>query len=284
MPEGTHKTGPSVNRTLQELKNSSHLYGSNAPVIEAWYEAWLEDPDSVPPLWAAEFARIQGTGGEPSTERGHLQVQEKFRSLGRFAPTPGPDYRESDHKQAAVLRLIHAYRIRGHETARLDPLGKPHRDPVADLELEFNDLGPADLDSYFDTGTLVAPERLKLRDIVELCERVYCGSIGIEYMHIIDTTKREWLQKRLEGSAGIYDVVDSERLRILQMLTATEGLEKYLHTRYVGQKRFSLEGGDSLGQYSWQVSSDVVCGIRRKTGQAGSAALWRRQVSPRFCI
>jgi len=85
-----------------------------------------------------------------------------------------------------------------------------------------------------------------LREIVELCQRVYCGSIGLEYMHIIDTTKRVWLQNRMEGCSGIYDVNDTERLRILQMLTAAEGLEKYLHTRYVGQKRFSLEGGESL--------------------------------------
>ncbi len=240
-----------MNRSLQELKNSSYLYGSNAPLIEAWYEQWLEEPDSVPHQWAAEFTRMRDTAGHAAgngqaTERGHLDVQEKFRLLGRLAPTQEADYRESDHKQAAVLKLIHAYRIRGHETAKLDPLGKPHRDPVPDLTLEFNDLGEADLDSWFDTGTLVAPKRMKLREIVELCQRVYCGSIGLEYMHIHDTTKRDWLQNRMEGSGGIYDVNDAERLRILEMLTAAEGLEKYLHTRYVGQKRFSLEGGDSL--------------------------------------
>jgi 2-oxoglutarate dehydrogenase E1 component len=240
-----------VDRSLQELKNSSYLYGSNAPLIEAWYEAWLEDPDSVPQQWAAEFSRMrdaagQSAGNGQASERGHLDVQEKFRLLGRLAPTQEADYHESDHKQAAVLKLIHAYRIRGHEAAKLDPLGKPHRDPVPDLSLEFNDLGEADLDSWFDTGTLVAPKRMRLREIFELCKRVYCGSIGLEYMHIHDTTKRDWLQNRMEGSSGIYDVNDAERLRILQMLTAAEGLEKYLHTRYVGQKRFSLEGGDSL--------------------------------------
>jgi len=243
-----------VDRTLQELKNSSHLYGSNAPLIEAWYESWLEDPGSVPDQWAAEFARMRSSNESndesndesSGAEQGRLDLEEKYRLLGRLTPTQEADYRESDHKQAAVLKLIHAYRIRGHESARLDPLGLPHRDPVPDLGLEFNDLNDTDLDLNFDTGTLVAPKRMKLRDIVELCKRVYCGSIGLEYMHIIDTTKREWIQERMEGSAGIYAVNDAERLRILQMLTAAEGLEKYLHTRYVGQKRFSLEGGDSL--------------------------------------
>jgi 2-oxoglutarate dehydrogenase E1 component len=234
-----------VDRTLQQLKKSSYLYGSNAPLIEAWYEAWLEDPASVPEQWSAEFARMRDEGAA-AEERGHLEVQERYRLLGELAPTREANYHESDSKQAAVLKLIHAYRIRGHETAKLDPLGNPHRDPVPDLTLEFNDLGKADLDSYFDTGNLVAPKRMRLREIVDLCQKVYCGSIGLEYMHIHDTTKRDWLQKRMEGSAGIYDVNDSERLRILQMLTAAEGLEKYLHTRYVGQKRFSLEGGDSL--------------------------------------
>lgn len=245
-----------MTHTLQELKNSSYLFGSNASLIETWYEAWLEDPGSVPEQWAAEFARMFDAGiGETdqtgvrqgkAAEKGRLAVEEKYRLLGQLTPTQEVSYHESDSKQAAVLKLIHAYRIRGHEHAQLDPLGQPHRDPVPDLSLEFNDLSESDLDLHFDTGTLAAPKRLTLRKIVELCERVYCGSIGLEYMHIIDTTKREWIQERMEGSAGIYDVNDEERLRILQMLTAAEGLEKYLHTRYVGQKRFSLEGGESL--------------------------------------
>jgi 2-oxoglutarate dehydrogenase E1 component len=237
-----------VDRKLQALQESSHLYGSNAPFIEAYYEAWLQDPDSVPAQWAAEFAtmRPQDAAENGQIETGHLQVQEKFRDLGRLVHTAAQDVREADHKEASVLKLISAHRIRGHENANLNPLGEPHREPISDLSLEFNDLTEADLDLEFDTGTLVAPKRMKLRDIVELCKRVYCGSIGIEYIHIFDSNKRDWLQNRMEGCGGNYAVNDEERVRILQMLTAAEGLEKYLHTRYVGQKRFSLEGGDSL--------------------------------------
>jgi 2-oxoglutarate dehydrogenase E1 component len=118
---------------------------------------------------------------------------------------------------------------------------------VSDLALEFHDLDETDLEREFDTGSLgVAEHRLRLREILELCERVYCGSIGVEYMHMVDTAKRDWIRERLEGARGFYDINDEERMRVLEMLTASEGLEKYLHTRYVGQKRFSLEGGDSL--------------------------------------
>jgi 2-oxoglutarate dehydrogenase E1 component len=205
------------------------------------YEDWLDDESSVPPYWAGVFAQLRGDAGP---EAGHLDVQEKFRQLGRLSGAV--DTQLADRKEAAVVKLISAYRLRGHENAKLNPLGVPHYEPVADLDPAFHDLDKADLDREFDSGSLIAPPRMKLRDIIALCEQVYCGSIGVEYLHISDTRKRQWLQVRLEGSKGIPELTDDDRLRILRMLTAAEGLEKYLHTRYVGQKRFSLEGGDSL--------------------------------------
>jgi 2-oxoglutarate dehydrogenase E1 component len=243
-----------MSSTLEQLYQTSHLYGGNAPYIEAWYESWLEDPASVPQQWRQYFDSLPSADDADSgrPEVGHLAVGEHFRQLawqnncldGGARPTAGIEF--TDHKQAGVSRLVNSYRIRGHEIARLDPLGKAHHAPVADLELAFHDLDSSDLEHEFDTGSLAAPGRMKLANILALVKRVYCKSIGVEYMHIVDTVKRDWLRQRLEGSQGIYDVNDEERLRILQMLTAAEGLEKYLHTRYVGQKRFSLEGGDSL--------------------------------------
>jgi 2-oxoglutarate dehydrogenase E1 component len=230
-------------RSLQELQKTSHLSGGNAAWIEAWYEDWLDDPNSVPEGWARVFEKLSG-GGETST--GRLAVQEAFRELGKRAAVPAGDRSYSDQKEAAVVKLITAYRIRGHEIAKLDPLGEPHHAPVPDLDPAFHGLDASDMDQEFDTGALFAPDRMKLRDIIALCRRVYSGSIGIEAIHITDTAKRRWLQKRLETGEGYYEVNDRERLRILHKLTAAEGLEKYLHTRYVGQKRFSLEGGDSL--------------------------------------
>ena len=236
-----------MSSTLEQLNKSSHLYGGNAPYIEAWYETWLVDPDSVPEQWRNYFESLPAS---EVPETGHLDVGERFRQLAYSnqlaaqATTASVEY--TDHKQAGVSRLVNSYRIRGHEIAQLDPLGKAHHLPVADLELGFHDLDESDLEHEFDTGSLAAPGRMKLADILTLVKRVYCKSIGIEFMHIVDTVKRDWMRERLEGSQGFYKVDDADRRRILRMLTAAEGLEKYLHTRYVGQKRFSLEGGDTL--------------------------------------
>ena len=232
---------------LEDLYQSSHLYGSNAPFIEAYYEDWLENADSVPQHWADVFSNLlNGARLEDTPETGHLAVQDKFRAIGRLPSAPTADTRLADHKEAGVLKLITTYRLRGHQAADLNPLEDGSSNVVPDLDWAWHDLDESDLDREFDSGSLVAPDRMKLREIIELCERVYCGSIGVEYLHLSDTTKRAWLQQRLEGSKGIPEVSDEERLRILGMLTAAEGLEKFLHTRYVGQKRFSLEGGDSL--------------------------------------
>jgi len=232
-----------VKRSLQDLYKSSYLFGGNASYVEAWYEDWLEHPDSVPVEWATAFTALRDGAGP---EIGHLGLQEKFRQLGALQPAAGTDTQSADRKEAGVVKLISAYRLRGHQHARLNPLGEPHHERAPDFDLEFQGLEAADLDREFDSGSLVAPARMTLREIIALCERVYCGSIGVEYLHISDTRKRAWLQERLEGAQGIPAVDSTESLGILRSLTAAEGLEKYLHTRYVGQKRFSLEGGDSL--------------------------------------
>jgi 2-oxoglutarate dehydrogenase E1 component len=237
-----------VSSSLEQLYRSSHLHGGNAAFIETYYEAWLRDPTTVPAPWRELFESLPG---DAAAEQSHSDARERFRNLRIFDGGVSPGQLEgwtafTDHKQAGVLKLITAFRTRGHENARLDPLGIPHQPPVPDLTLEFHDLEPADLDHQFDTGMFAATPRMTLRDIYALCQRVYCGSIGVEYMHIQDTEKRLWLADRLERNDGRFVIGNEEKIRILRMLTAAEGLEKFLHTRYVGQKRFSLEGGDSL--------------------------------------
>jgi 2-oxoglutarate dehydrogenase E1 component len=237
-----------VSSSLEQLYRTSHLYGGNATYIESYYEAWLRDRESVPAHWRELFEALPG---DADAEQSHLLARERMRNLrsadgavsqGQLAGWTA----FTDRKQAGVLKLITAFRTRGHENARLDPLGIPHQPPVPDLTLEFHDLEPDDLDHEFDTGMFASTPRMTLRQIHDLCQRVYCGSIGVEYMHIQDTEKRLWLANRLERNDGRFEISKEEQVRILRMLTAAEGLEKFLHTRYVGQKRFSLEGGDSL--------------------------------------
>ncbi|MEE4295401.1 MAG: 2-oxoglutarate dehydrogenase E1 component [Wenzhouxiangella sp.] len=230
-----------MSKHLQQQYEASHFSGGNAAYVEALYEAWLEGPESVPPQWQSLFSEINTTG----TDSHHLAMLEHFRQLGANG-LQMPVVAAEDFKQAGVLRLINAFRVRGHQRAQLDPLNLGERPQVPDLEIEFYGLDQSDLQSSFHTGTLAGPDRLTLSEIVEICRATYCGSIGSEYMHITDTNQRRWLQRRLEGARGNFTPPVDERLRLFDKLSAAEGMEKYLHSKYVGQKRFSLEGGESL--------------------------------------
>jgi 2-oxoglutarate dehydrogenase E1 component len=233
-----------MSEDLDRKYRTSHLSGLNAAFVEQLYEDFLDDPDSVPDYWRDQFRDLLD-GADDDTR--HRLIADRFEALARVpssarAGAPAAE----DFKQAGVLRLINAYRVRGHQRARLDPLGLSERPEVPDLELEFHSLSEADLDTEFHTGSLAAPDRLPLREIVDICRRAYCGSVGAEYMHITDTVQRRWLQQRVERSAGHFELPAADRKRLLEKLGAAEWLEKYLHSRYVGQKRFSLEGGESL--------------------------------------
>ena len=158
-----------MKRHLEDLYKTSHLSGSNASYFETYYEDWLEDEASVPTQWAEVFSGL-AVNGQP--ESGHLGVQEKFRQLGRLTTAVAASTELSDFKEASVVKLITAYRIRGHEVANLNPLGEPHHEPVADLDPAFQGLDTSDLDREFDTAALFAPDRMKLRDIIRLCGRI----------------------------------------------------------------------------------------------------------------
>jgi 2-oxoglutarate dehydrogenase E1 component len=216
---------------LRELEGTSHLYGTNAPYIETFYEQYLQAPETLPPYWRAYFERLH---------EGHPEVAPPSRGTLPVAL----DSRAAE-KQAAVLRLINAHRVRGHQAADVDPLRLRERPPVEDLDPAFHGLA-ADLDTVFNSGSLFGIGDAPLRDILAHVQRVYTGPIGAEYMHITDTREKRWIQERIEGDGYARLSDPAARLRLLKRLTAAEGLERYLHTRYVGQKRFSLEGGESL--------------------------------------
>ena len=230
---------------IKQFSQSSQLSGGNAGFIEDLYEQYLADADSVGPKWKSYF---DGFKGREAGDVPHSAVMAQVQRAAIVAKQTGGGGldEEGARKQAAVGKLITAYRSRGHLAARLDPLAMTPPQPAPDLGLAFHGLSDADLDRDFVANTQFGGDRFKLRDLLAKLKITYSGTIGAEFMHISDAAQRRWLQERLEGAAGQYGFGSDDKQRILERLTAAEGLERYLHTKYVGQKRFSLEGGDAL--------------------------------------
>ncbi len=238
--------------SMEQSLKSSHLAGGNLYYLDELYEHYLSDPNSVPNEWRQYFDSLPRVEGAVMGDVPHSTIQEQFLLLGKdrnraVSAGSGSVSSDFDRKQVQVQRLINAYRIRGHQRAALDPLGLMQRERVPDLELGFHDLSPADLDTVFQIGmqNFSMPEG-KLKDIIAALEKTYCGSVGAEYMHIVDTEERLWLQNRLEAVMGKPEFPTEVKTHLLERLTAAEGLEKYLQSRYPGTKRFGLEGGESL--------------------------------------
>jgi 2-oxoglutarate dehydrogenase E1 component len=228
---------------LQKLAATSQFGGGNAAYLDQLYEDWLRDPQSVAPEWRTWFQSLHGTGDAPHADAIARIVAAQQHN--RRAATPLDDTHA--RKQAGVLRFLTAYRSRGHLAADLDPLAIAPKRPAPDLDLPFHGLSESDLDTEFDCGTFGGGgQRMKLGDLRDRLRRTYVASIGAEFMHISDHTQRRWIYDRLEKASGDSGLNDEDRKRVFAKLTAADGLERYLHTKYVGQKRFSLEGGDSL--------------------------------------
>jgi 2-oxoglutarate dehydrogenase E1 component len=237
--------GDVSNDLIREFSESSQL-GSNAGYVDGLYEAWLDHAEAVPADWRRYFEGLPGrTDGDVPHAAVIARIEAAQRRRDRAGATTTGDDAHA-RKQAGVLRLLTAYRSRGHLGADLDPLGLAEKHPAPDLERAFHGLSDADLDTEFDTGTYAGGDRMTLRDLWARLKATYTATIGAEFMHISDHEQRRWIYSRLEQSAGDSGLSTEEKLRVLERLTAAEGLERYLHTRYVGQKRFSLEGGDSM--------------------------------------
>ena len=227
---------------LKQFAQSSQL-GANGAYIEDLYEQYLVAPDSVGPKWKQYFDALKGReAGDVPHSAVIGQIAEAGRQAARGVVATG----SGDERERAVGKLITAYRSRGHLGADLDPLGMAPKPEAPDLGLAFHRLSDADLGTEFSTGGVAGRERMKLGDLLALLKATYAGSVGAEFMHITDAEQRRWMYERLETAAGHYGRGKEQKARILERLTAAEGLERYLHTKYVGQKRFSLEGGESL--------------------------------------
>ena len=233
---------------MKDFEASSHLFGSNAPFVEELYERYLTDPASVSPEWRAQFDAWQQSGG--GADIPHSRVIAAFEQLARnpMANATGSTPRAAmGDKGLKVLQYIRAHRVLGSRHSQLDPLKRLERMPVPELELDFYGLGDADMDTEFSPGSWQgAKGPMKLRDIVAAVKKTYCGTIGLEYMYVSSTEQKRWIQQRFEVTQSTPSMGTEQKRWILERLTASETLERYLHTRYVGQKRFSGEGGESM--------------------------------------
>ena len=227
------------------MQDSSLLFGINAPFVEELYEQYLIDPNSVPKEWRSYFDALQSAPGA-AHDVPHSQIQRAFAALPKTTVSAARTAdAELERKQVYVLQLINAHRFLGVRVANLDPLARHAKPVVAELDPAHYGLGEIDMDTTFDTGSLVGGARMTLREILKLLRQTYCGSIGAEYMYISDVAQKRWIQNRLESVRGLAGYDAAKRRRILELLTAAETLERYLHTKFVGQKRFSLEGGET---------------------------------------
>ncbi len=238
---------------MQRMLRSSHLSGQNAAYIETLYETFLDDPNAVANNWRSYFEQLPVVDGVIGPDTPHSSVVEHFERLGRNRLKARPEKVATqistahESKQMRVQDLVSAYRHRGHKKANIDPLQMMERESMPVLDLAYHHLSPADLEETYQTGTFhYGDGSAKLCDLVDALEQTYCGSIGAEYMHIVDTGEQLWVQQRLESARGRPSYSVEQKLSILERLTAAEGLEKYLHRRYPGTKRFGLEGGESL--------------------------------------
>ncbi len=231
---------------MKDFEASSNLYGSNAPYVEELYERYLADPACVDASWRATFDAWQKDNAARK-DVPHSPVIAAFGNLARAPQAGALAAAAGDGKELKVLQYIRAHRVMGSRYSQLDPLKRLERTPVPELELSCYGLAEADMDREFSPGSwqgMSGPA--KLRDIVANVKKTYCGTVGIEYMYISNTAEKRWIQKKFEGTLSTPSFDAGEKRWILERITASETLERYLHTRYVGQKRFSGEGGESM--------------------------------------
>jgi len=238
---------------MQQYNANSYLFGGNAPYVEELYEAYLDNPTSVPENWRAYFDQMQHVPAVDGSNRPdvvHSSVVASFAERAKQGPirtVVASADSELGRKRVAVTQITAAYRYLGSRWANLDPLQRQERPLLPELDPSFYGFSEADMDTVFNiTNTYFGQETAPLRDILNMLRDTYTRSIGAEFMYISDPTEKRWMQERLESIRSTPTFSADKKKHILERLTAAEGLERYLHTKYVGAKRFSLEGGESF--------------------------------------
>ena len=238
---------------MKQMLSNSYLFCANAPFIEELYESYLVNPASVEPAWRDYFDKLgnlPGAGNYTGPDVAHGPIIASFaeRAKEGLFKASAQASGASVEKQVKVLQLIEAYRFLGNRWAQIDPLKRTERPQIAELEPSFYGFTEADLGQTFNVGSFAkatGSEHATLREILEAARQTYCGAIGVEYMYMSDEAHKRWIQERLEPIRSTPNFKTEDRKRFLQRATAAETLERYLHTKFVGQKRFSLEGSES---------------------------------------
>ncbi len=229
--------------SMQDQQKTSFLAGGSG-YLEELYEQYLKNPQAIPDHWRSYFATLSGNSREIS----HSDVRAYFEDLARRPAQQAVVSGDISHerKQIQVINLIEAYRTMGHYHAKLDPLGLARIRPTHKLDLNYYGLSNGDSSLQFSSAGLLPHDKSTLEEIYTTLNRTYCGTIGFEYQYISDDQELAWLQQQIESVQGHPACSPQVKQRILASLTAAEGLERYLGSKYVGQTRFSLEGGDSM--------------------------------------
>lgn len=242
---------------MQKLLASSYLSGGNAGYLEQLYEQFLSDPASVDQKWREYFQSLPKVNGLQTFDISHAAIQQQFLDLAKSSPVRRALSGDAafEKKQAAVARLIDAYRTYGHLAAQINPISGEKERPIQ-LNIEFYpELNQDDYDRAFQAESLMETPKSTLREIVGRLKEIYCGTMAAEYMYIPDLEEQRWIQHRVEHRRPI--LTAAEKIELLQQLSAAEGLEKYLAVKYVGQKRFSLEGGESFIPFMHAVNEEA---------------------------
>ncbi len=242
-----------TNSVYSAYQGNTYLFGGNAPYVEEMYENYLANPGSVPDSWREYFDALQhvpALDGSNAKDVPHLPVINAFAERAKSGGTKvvmASESLEMGRKRTAVQQLIAAYRNVGQRWADLDPLKRTERPKIPDLDPAFYGFTDSDQEIVFDTSnTFFGKNNMSLRELLNALRETYCGTLGAEYMYATDQNEKRWWQEKLESIRSKPNFNTDKKKAILERLTAAEGLERYLHTKYVGQKRFSLEGGESF--------------------------------------
>ena len=229
--------------SLKELWGSSHISAGHAAYLENLYEVFINNPEELSKEWLNFFTDLP-SHPKSNGETSHQEIIREFKNISRSSVISKISV---DERQGKVIRLIQSYRNRGHLMAKLDPLGMTERRVVEDLSIEFHGLSNKDLDEVFYTDTFkTGSKKLSLREIIRKLDEIYCGKIGIECNHIMDSNERRWFQRKFESKLQGYSFDNDEKLNIYERLNSAEGLAKYLSAKYPGMKRFGIDGSESL--------------------------------------